>query len=57
MPVRATTPCLTSEAEARACVEERLGTRFTDEEWASHKARLLAFMRLLQSWEKNPGSD
>ncbi len=33
-------------------MEARTGRALSDEEWTLYRARLLAYVRLLQSWER-----
>ena len=40
-----------AERKARGAVEERVGHRLTDKEWAEHKRRLLEFFRTLVRWD------
>jgi len=41
----------TVEAAARAALEERLGRPLSDAEWRLYTARLLNYIKILQSWE------
>ena len=52
MPATATTRPATAEEAARAAMDERNGKPLTDQEWTTYKARLLAYVRLLKSWER-----
>jgi hypothetical protein len=40
------------EERARRVIEDRLGRRLSDQEWAAYRSRLVAFFQLLGSWEK-----
>ena len=40
------------EARARAALENQFGRPLSDEEWTLYSARLLAYVRLLKSWEE-----
>jgi hypothetical protein len=46
------TAAATAEERARSCLEEGLARPLSDEEWRLYSARLLAYVRLLQSWER-----
>ena len=45
-----------AEQKARAAVEEHVGHRLTDKEWAEHKRRLLEFFRTLGRWDRTQPS-
>ncbi len=47
------TASATAEERARSCLEECMGRPLSDEEWRLYRARLLAYVRLLQSWERS----
>jgi hypothetical protein len=41
-----------SEAVARAAVDSLVGGNMTDAEWARQRARLLEFVIILRSWDR-----
>jgi hypothetical protein len=41
-----------AEEHARLAIENRLGRRLSDQEWALYRSRLVAFFQLLRSWRK-----
>jgi hypothetical protein len=41
------------DERARRAIEDRLGRQLSDQEWASYRSRLVAFVQLLASWEKS----
>ena len=44
-------PLIDAEAGARAVLADRLGRCLTKEEWATSRARLLAYVEVLKSWD------
>jgi len=52
MPTLPTPARTSAEAVARACLSEHAGRELSDEEWTAYKARLLAYLQLLRSWER-----
>lgn len=45
------------EAAARSTIEARLGRDVSDQEWALWRARLLAYVKLLKTWDERLGSN
>jgi hypothetical protein len=43
---------ISAETNARRELEKRRGQAFSDQEWVAAKDRLLAFARLVQTWDK-----
>ena len=39
------------DAIARETIESSLGRELSDEEWALYRSRLLAFLKVLHSWD------
>lgn len=47
-----TTSTASLEASARATLEARMQRVLTDQEWTLYRNRLLAYVRVLKSWEQ-----
>jgi hypothetical protein len=45
---------LRMDEPTRLAIEDHLGRQLSEQEWATYRSRLVAFVHLLASWEKSP---
>lgn len=46
----------TIDEQARAALQDLIGHPLSDDDWQRYSARLIAFVRLLRSWDKTLGT-